>query len=86
MFSPFLLFVDDFLRMKKLPTDAHVADKAFHGTLRKQLGVFERDVNKVIPTFEKNLTLDEIAAREVFWNSLGRPLEIGFRRRLRCCL
>ena len=53
MSSPFFSFVDEFLRKKKLPADAPVADKAFHGMLRKQLKAFKRNVMTLIPTFEK---------------------------------
>ena len=53
MSSSFPVFVDDFLRKKKLPADAYDADKAFHGRLRKQLEVFQQDVITLIPIFEK---------------------------------
>ena len=53
MSTSFPSFVDDFLRMKKLPAGAYDADKAFHGRLRKQLEVFQQDVITLIPTFEK---------------------------------
>ena len=53
MSNSFPSFVDAFLRMKKLPADAYDFDKAFHGRLRKQIGVFQQDFITLIPTFEK---------------------------------
>ena len=52
MSSLFRSFVDDYLRRTKLPADAPVADKAFHGRLNKHLQDFELDVAAVLPTLE----------------------------------
>ena len=75
MSSPFFSFVDEFLRKKKLPADAPVADKAFHGMLRKQLKAFKRNVMTLIPTFEKIFSrLTALQHQKYFgttWETIG---------------
>ena len=81
MSSPFFSFVEEFLRKKTLPADAPVADRVFHGMLRKQLKAFKRNVMTLIPTFENIVLASPHCSTRSILGQLGQTIGNWFQKK-----